>query len=561
MNKNIKGLLFSQIGYESGHPVRLLIRGGQPEDYSSAASVVLRAEKKEFRKSLVYWGPCWGSCWWEVCFPALPAGSYAVELWDQEKLLWRDAGLEVGEDILWRKSWRAGAIEMLEARRHFARAKEGWQDAGTLWQESNAHSAMVLGLCEVLERVSDGLSAGDTSRLIEQIRTGCAYLELTRQAASQRGFPSGSLSHDLCGHEEVILPSDAAKAVAAWARAVPLLANHLPDEAALFRQAASQCFQWLNANARPLGNRGFNRRPRGLPNNYQPPADEWPTRDLWMRAWGALLLVEAGEVSAAPEAWKIIREAMSRQIHEQDAVDGFFGHFREFASHPHGEPAWTHSLVDKQFGVDAGAQFPFCIEALFLAMQRWPDHPDAPLWDASLRRFAYGFLLPACQANPFRIVPIGIFAGEGPVWFGGLWHGMNAVYGLTAALAMSCAAHTDDIRFEEIAIGNLQWIAGLNAGLTAGSLQGSVVYRVDLPPDRALPVSMVCQIGSRWAGSWFATRGVIANGFATGHQFVYDTDPRRSEDAPSSFTDEDWIPHTAGWLTGLARWRKLRRRA
>jgi len=66
-------------------------------------------------------------------------------------------------------------------------------------------------------------------------------------------------------------------------------------------------------------------------------------------------------------------------------------------------------------------------------------------------------------------------------------------------------------------------------------------------------VSMMCNVGNRWGGTWFNTRGVICNGFSAGTQFKMDIDPTRENDGPTSFTDEDWIPHSAGWLTGLVR--------
>jgi hypothetical protein len=83
--------------------------------------------------------------------------------------------------------------------------------------------------------------------------------------------------------------------------------------------------------------------------------------------------------------------------------------------------------------------------------------------------------------------------------------------------------------------------------------QGCVVYSTDLPDVVALPASMICHIGERWAGTWFQTRGVICNGFSTGEQFKYDVEPKKENDGPFSLTDEDWIPHSAGWLTGLMR--------
>ena len=109
----------------------------------------------------------------------------------------------------------------------------------------------------------------------------------------------------------------------------------------------------------------------------------------------------------------------------------------------------------------------------------------------------------------------------------------------------------NDPELASIGYANMQWIAGLNCGLTQKGLEESVVYQTDLDEGLALPVSMICGVGHFTAGSWFQTRGVICNGFSQGKQFQIDTDPSPSEDRPDSFTDEDWIAHSAGWITGL----------
>jgi hypothetical protein len=145
---------------------------------------------------------------------------------------------------------------------------------------------------------------------------------------------------------------------------------------------------------------------------------------------------------------------------------------------------------------------------------------------------------------------------EGPLWFTGLFHGTNTIYGYTAALALKLSKLFYEPILKEIAIGNLQWVAGLNAGVTKGNLKASVVYSEDIPEDIALPSSMICDIGNKSAGTWFRTRGVVCNGFSTGTQFVMDVDPTKENDGPFSFTDEDWIPHSAAWLTGLMKLNK-----
>ncbi|MEZ5072410.1 MAG: hypothetical protein R2751_15960 [Bacteroidales bacterium] len=187
-------------------------------------------------------------------------------------------------------------------------------------------------------------------------------------------------------------------------------------------------------------------------------------------------------------------------------------------------------------------------------LDRWPEHEDAPAWRQMLADFSEGYLKPACAANPFHLVPLGIFGEEGPIWFCGTFHGTNAIYGYTAALALELARVLDDPALLPLAYGNLQWLAGLNAGLTLDNMRlGCEVYSRDMEPGVALPVSMICGVGRDWAGTWFQTRGSICNGFGTGKQFVYDVAPLAANDGPHSFTDEDWIPHDAAWVTGLLR--------
>lgn len=221
---------------------------------------------------------------------------------------------------------------------------------------------------------------------------------------------------------------------------------------------------------------------------------------------------------------------------------------------PNSEKSWIHGIVNNQFGADIGGIYPNYLIPLLEMITIWPEHEDANLWRETLLNFTYGYLIPSCEKNPFLLVPQGIFGDEGPIWFCGTFHGTNAVYGYTAALASELSKFFDEPKLKNIAYSNLLWLAGLNAGITKENLtEGCVIYSTDLPDGLALPVSQMCGVGNRWAGTWFQTRGVICNGFTTGKQFVYDVEPKKENDGPFSFTDEDWIPHSAAWLTGLIR--------
>jgi hypothetical protein len=277
---------------------------------------------------------------------------------------------------------------------------------------------------------------------------------------------------------------------------------------------------------------------------------------------------------ASLERWKLAKDEeskqwcshyaqkiMERQIPEENSEQGYYGHFYEFTSLKHSESAWIHGIVPSeegaQFGADLGGFFPNYLIPVIEMVNLWPDHPDAESWRNMLANFSTGYLKPVCSANPFYLVPLGIYGEQGPNWFCGTFHGTNAIYGFTAALALELSSLLADHELIRIAYGNLQWIAGLNGGVTRANLQqGSIVFSMDVEEDRALPASMICHIGNRWAGTWFQTRGVICNGFSVGEQFKYDVPVKREHDGPHSLTDEDWIPHSAGWVAGLVRLNK-----
>jgi hypothetical protein len=383
-------------------------------------------------------------------------------------------------------------------------------------------------------------------------------LVLTQQKAEELGFPSGSMSHDVIKHQNDILPHDAMKAVVALAKAVQLLPDKYEKERKIYSDVAKKAFRWLTTSAKPMGDYGYVRMQRGLPDEAEIPKDEWPTRDLLIFCKACQEMYVLGDADAKELAFEFSRMVMARQIPKEKAENGFYGHFLEFDSMTHSETSWSHGIVPgtqgAQFGADMGGIFPNYLMPIIDLLKAHPQHVDSQNWRQTLNDFAYGYLIPTCSQNPFYLVPQGIFGEEGPLWFCGTFHGTNTIYSYTAALALELSKLLGEEKLATIAYGNLQWIAGLNAGITADSLKlGSVVYSTDIPEGVALPASMICQIGKRWAGTWFQTRGVICNGFSTGEQFKYDIKPERENDGPFSFTDEDWIPHSAAWLTGILR--------
>ncbi len=482
-------------------------------------------------------------------------GEWTAEVTDKGKRRIMNGGLFVAKNILWDKSVPYASVDMLERRKHFTKVGAGWQDAGTLWVESCAQSAMIIGLQELLELAGNRYDDTFRQRIYDQIIIGCDYLVMTADKARELGYPAGAMSHDLLGHEKDILPNDATKAVVALYRAARLLPDTYGEKKTRYRETADQTFDWLLYTARPMGSFGFSFSQRGLSPDTRIPDNEFQTRDLVAMCWGAL---EKWKCEGEKDADKntcvtFARKIMARQITKDNPENGFFGHFNEYASLPFSEKSWCHCIVGKDFGSDIGGFYPNYLMPFIEMVKLWSDHEDSAKWKDTLDHFTHGFLIPACDANPFLIVPLGIFGKEGPIWFAGPFHGTNAIYGYTAALALELNKLFDEPHLKDIAYGNLQWLAGLNAGITRDNLKACVIFSTDVPQDTALPASMMCGVGNRWAGTWFQTRGVICNGFSTGEQFKMDTEPIRANDGPVSFTDEDWIPHSAAWLTGLVR--------
>lgn len=555
-DSGVTGLLFSQIGYEPGYPVRILVRlpGTNTLSESATCRLVPSDNEKIHKTDCTYWGELWDSHWWVAEFNGIDeAGTWTVEVIDRGSVVMRDRWLRVAEGILWNETVPYASVDMLERRKHFTKVGAGWQDAGTLWVESCAQSAMITGLTELLEKQSDRFDEAFTRRIHEQLVIGCDYLVMTGEKARELGYPAGALSHDLLGHEEAILPNDAVKAIVALYRTVRLLPEEYAGKKVRYLQTADQTYRWLRTTAKPMGGYGFAHSQRGIDPLTSIPGDEFQTRDLVLMCWGALekWKTEGGET--IKDCFELARQIMKRQIPKNQSESGYYGHFREYESLEHSEKSWTHGIVRNEFGADIGQFYPNYLVPFIEILNLWPQHEEAGEWRKCLEDFTYGYLVPACRKNPFGIVPLGIFGDEGALWFGGPFHGTNAIYGYTAALALELGRLFGDEELKTIAYGNMQWLAGLNPGITRNNLEACVVFSTDVPAGTALPASMMCGVGQRWAGTWFQTRGVICNGFSTGKQFQMDVEPLKINDRPESFTDEDWIPHSAGWLTGLVR--------
>jgi hypothetical protein len=552
----INGLLYSQIGYDLKDPMRALIRSTNPEFIIAGTSYVIQdcqTGEGVFQGEVRRWGELWKSNWWEMDFSVIDQpGEYQILVKDGEHEILHSDPFKVGQYLLWKETIPMVVLDQLEERERLARNGNGWKDCGSYWREVNSHATMVIGLCDLLNLGFESLESKDIERLVRQITVGCDYIGICQDKSKRLGHPEGAIIHEIPNHISII-PGDIAQSTVAFAKASRLLADILPDKSDEYLARAVKAFEYLIYKARPYGSFGFSHWNHGAPDNFNVP-NEWMTRDLTMMLWGGVELWIAGKTEFQEVAVRLAREIRERQISATNKEGDYYGHFRTFKSCNFSEKANVHH----HFGHDTGGTFPHYIMPLFEMVKRWYDHPDEPLWREMIHDFAYGYFLPACSKNPFYLIPEGYFAGEGLLFFCGPWHGINTTIGFASTLASKLELFTGDSDFRNIAIGNLQWIAGLNAGITRDSFKGCFVWQETIEPGRAEPYSQIVGFGRKHVGAWTKIKGTIPNGFNVNPQFQLTVKPDAAADGPWLYTDEDWIPHVAGWISALSHLRDLK---
>ncbi|MDC7235881.1 MAG: hypothetical protein PQJ58_21845 [Spirochaetales bacterium] len=554
--KNSISLLYSQIGYDTGDPKKIFMRSSTAlSDLESAYFEVTHYGNYNvpFKGTLHYWGECWGSYWWVLDISEFNGtGEFFIRIYKEGHLLHQSSCFRIGDNLLWDETVEDVALTQMEARAGLARNSVGWKDCGSDWREANSHASAVIGFCDLLDLGYENLSLEFKERLMKQLITGCEYLAACQDKSESLGHPSGSLIHEIPNHM-VVIPGDNLLASIAWTRTSRLFADVDPQKSSSFLKRAVRAYEYMKNEGKPYGASGFSRLNHGAPDDYIVP-DEWMTRDLLQFLWASLELCTSGLKEYEEDVFHWASEVLSRQIGKDEAEGGFYGHFRTFSHGDFSEKANIHHHV----GHDTGGIFPYYIYPFFDMINRWWDRPEAADWKQMIQNFAEGFFLPACTQNPFHLIPTGYFKNAGLMNFCGPWHGINASICFGAVLSLKLESFTGNKRFRDIAVGNIQWIAGTNAGISKDIIKGFHIWDIDLPEGISLPFSMIDGIGNRSVQSWSKIKGSIVNGFSSNPQFELLKPASTENDGPFYFTDEDWIPHGAAWISALAHLRQTK---
>lgn len=543
----ITAFLTSQIGYEARLAKRAIIRMPAMHLAADACFEIRDAYNGTvfYSGSIDRWGEKWGSAWWILDFTSFwRSGCYRAHVLQDGREWMVSDPFCIGENIIWNETMEKVAFEQFEERARSARHGRGWRDCGTDWRECCSHTFAVIGLCDLLHYGFYFLPQAQQRRLAGIIDTGCDYLCLLMAKAESAGYPAGAVAHEIPNHS-IVLPGDVASTAMALGYASRLLFDFNSEKASLYLQRASQAFFYF-LSMEPWKEGGFSCMNRGIDEGYRPSG--FMTRDLMMALWAGLQLYSSGQIEVKPYLFSLVDALLSRQINEEDAEQGFWGHFYEFEDHHHSEKANTHHHV----GYDTGSVMAWNMMPLMEFCHRFYDDPKAQVVRAAVSSFVHHFLLPACKANPFLLMPMGVFGDKGLLDFCGPWHGINVTYGFFASMAVHLAGFAGTPELYDIAVGNVQWICGLNAGITAESLASCYVWRETIPDNIALPYSQIVGIGHRSVGGWAGMPGTIVNGFSTNPQHRLEVQPCAGNDGPNQFADEDWIAHAGGFISAVS---------
>lgn len=563
------GLICNQVGYDNRHSVRFFFRSDLSNSLPEGTfwgiiredTLILQEEQK-----WSYRGTNWRSHWWEGTVKLDNPGHYLLQTRDQHGRNYQQR-IEVLEKPYFKKTWEHVALKQFERRSQIPSVPgKGWVDCGAHMSEANSHAVSVMGMCLYLREKGSDLSKEWRERLLKQIRHGVVYFLFIAEEGEKQGLPEGTYQHEPAHQPKIWLLEDSLQigyalclcsrileqegegetAARCLAQARKTWKHLHQDEAALIAD-----MRRLAPPPRPDGAvhmRHFSTQTNALPPNTPEP-DVFLTREHCLHLQFLLELDQlCGEDLSEEIAGKA--DKIVERFYEPGEVPEGAPHnwFIPFPGATQAETAWSHNSL----GRDTGAVFPHFIMPLYKAAQTHANHPHASRWRATVDKFIAGYLKPATLANPFSLLPNTYKEKEGWLHFAGLWHGMNGTYALMAMQAFYFFQQTGESWLYDFGKAQLDWIAGLNCGVTSNSFYGCTMYDRDVPEEAVLAVSMIQGIGQEFAGNWRTIRGSICNGFSRGVQFRFDVEPLVAEDFPDTLTDEDWITHAGAWLAALA---------
>lgn len=497
----------------------MVFLAGRREDKDAPLVLeILQNKKVVVRQTMTLWGEKWGETYYLAQLEkSLPEGTYFCRL--QGSRLQTPFQVEPG--IFRKKTLMLTSVCQLEMKKG---DKMGWQDCGSDLRAVEGHAVQLLGLVESFQAFEKEFTDRQRKQFLEHIVRGADYLVLCQRK-------DGSFVNEYYAEHSHISFTLCALAVLALTAAYEVSRN------VAYLDHGKLGWKYLAPYESYPGSERLCelKETRALFGKYAPwtPPEGLRCRDLLLKIrCGAALYRSTNDVQYKKPALQWAKEVCEKfQFLDTGRFQGsFWGNFFAWRGETAFQRAWEHC----GWGYGCGAVLPDDVSGILELLELFPEE-EWLSFRYALRQYAYGFLKPACSQSPFGIYPIAVLENGEILFFGPAWHGFNGMYGMIARNAALLARYFEDPQLENIALDQLQFVAGRNPSQWE-DLHG---------------LSFINGVGERHLHSWTDIPGSISNGISASSQFCM---PHADDisDGPWHVTAEDWIVHNGGWLCGLA---------
>ena len=568
-------LLYSQLGYYAQGEKQAFLRAPAADapDALAGAAFALRDKDGQaaYTGALQAWGERWRSRWWVADFSAFTQrGEYTLDT-----PAGTSAPFYIGEDALSAQGLRTVALEQLEERRQ--RGVPGWRDCGSEIRELSSMVITVLALADLWD--NPALLPYDRDRLLAELRHGVEAI-----LASQEHWPDdperdGRFNHDAFrmtnyGTTDYHNWHDTAYALTALARVLPVLRETDPVLARACLCAAERAY--ANALRRPYhleSDFGQRSHPEidytqddfapmvhdiagklyGKPEGWRIPTTLRTKEKLVFAHACCLLYEETGHPQYLDTAIAYADSACARQCRHRDDIardgEGFFYEFEDDDEAFVVEFAHNHKFL-------MGNIEPVNLQALMKLARLLPDAPQVSTWLHTLHAYAHRYVKRTAALTPLSIYPQSVYshpAHGGVHFFGMVVHGFTCLYGMIACNLFALSDFLQDEELARLGERNLLFAVGRNPGFP--NAYDATAWTCK---------SLIKGVGSNAFGGHHGLshvpHGSAMNGFAIS-QFDASLKLGDLPDEPMGilkpdntyFFNEDYLPHSHGYVRGVAR--------
>ena len=230
-----QGLLYSQIGYDIGDPMKAYFRSNEEEALKDSYFEVVFLDTGDVKRGKPQlWGEKWKSYWWILDFKEIDRTcEIIIKLYSDGEEIERSTPIKIDYNMIWDSTIKMVAIDAFEEREKRARNGNGWKDCGSEFREVCSIAPSITSLCDLLNRCPADFTKEEQERIKKQIIAGAEYLCKCMEAAEHFGLPKGAIVHDVPNYI-VNIPGDSGESVIALGKAAGVLFETYPEYSAKY---------------------------------------------------------------------------------------------------------------------------------------------------------------------------------------------------------------------------------------------------------------------------------------------------------------------------------------